>query len=66
MRGEPTFMAIGKILELSDKIYTGGNIWGWFEKNQKKRKKVKNVSKKNLYCIVDDWKNIFFRKQKVK
>ena len=21
-------MAIGKILDLSDKIYTGGNIWG--------------------------------------
>ena len=52
---EPTFMAIGKILDLSDKIYTGENIWGrfWsilvdFQKN------VKNVSKKNLlvYCIV--------------
>jgi hypothetical protein len=42
-------MAIGKILDLSDKIYTGGNFRVHFEKNQKN---VKNVSKKNLYCIV--------------
>ena len=27
---EPTFMAIGKILDLSDKISAGGNIWGRF------------------------------------
>ena len=57
-------MATDKILELSDKISTGGNIWGRFCKNQKN---VKNVSKKNLYCIVDDLEKIFFfRKQKVK
>ena len=43
--------AISKIVELSDKIYTGINIGVDFEKNQKN---VKNVSKKNLYCIVDD------------
>ena len=44
-------MAIDKILELSDKIYTGEIFGVDFEKNQKN---VKNVSKKNLYCIVDD------------
>jgi hypothetical protein len=27
---ERTYMAIGKILELSDKIYSGRNIWGSF------------------------------------
>ena len=46
---EPTFMAIGKILELSDKISAGRIFEVDFEKNQKN---VKNVSKKNLYCIV--------------
>ena len=45
---EPTFMTIGKILDLSDKISTGENIWGRF---WKKSKNVKNVSKKPiLYC----------------
>ena len=39
------------ILDLSDKISTGGIFEVDFEKDQKN---VKNVSKKNLYCIVDD------------
>ena len=54
-------MAIGKILDLSDKISARGNIWGWFWKKSKKRK---NVSKKNLYCIVVWLKKYFFSKTK--
>ena len=53
------------ILDLSDKIYTGGNIWVDFEKNQKN---VKNVSKKKLYynCLYCCMKieKIFFSKTK--
>ena len=48
---EPTFMAIGKILDLGDKISAGGIFGVHFEKNQKT---VKNVSKKNLYCMLYD------------
>ena len=56
-------MAIGKILgvplDLSDKIYILGEIFGVdFEKmgeygflSEKNQKNVKNVSKKNLYFI---------------
>ena len=32
---EPTFVAIGKTLDLSDKIYTGGIFGVDFDKNQK-------------------------------
>ena len=54
-------MAIGKILKLSDKIYTGGNIWGWFWKKSKKRKKCFQ-KKPILYCW---WlKKYFFSKTK--
>ena len=59
-------MAIGKILELSDKISAGRIFEVDFEKNQKN---VKNVSKKNLYCIVVEGmirvkKKYFFSKTK--
>ena len=54
-------MAIGKILELSDKISAGRIFEVDFEKNQKN---VKNVSKKNLYCIVVWLKKYFFSKTK--
>ena len=57
---EPTFMAIGKILDLSDKICAGRIFEVDFEKNQKN---VKNVSKKNLlyWCMIE---KIFFSKTK--
>ena len=54
-------MAIGKILDLSDKISAGRIFEVDFEKNQKN---VKNVSKKNLYCIVVWLKKYFFSKTK--
>ena len=58
---EPTFMAIGKILDLSDKISAGGNIWGRFWKKSKKRKKCFQ-KKPILYCW---WlKKYFFSKTK--
>ena len=58
---EPTFMAIGKILDLSDKIYTGENIWGRFWKRSKKRKKCFQ-KKPILYCCMIE--KIFFSKTK--
>ena len=48
---EPTFVAIGKILDLSDKIYTGGIFGVHFEKKTKKRKKCFQ-KKPVFYCIV--------------
>ena len=54
-------MAIGKIFDLSNKIYTGGNIWGRFCKKSKKRKKCFQ-KKPILYCW---WlKKYFFSKTK--
>ena len=50
---EPTFMAIGKILELSDKIFTGGIFGVQFEKKSK-NVPVKNVSKKNYIVLLYD------------
>ena len=64
---EPTFLAIGKILELSDKISQGRIFEVDFEKN------VKNVSKKNktnililYYVLLYDNCEIYIRKQKMK
>ena len=58
---EPTYVAIGKILDLSDKISSGRIFGVHFEKNQKN---VKNVSKKNLYCIVVIEKIFFFENKR--
>ena len=65
MRGpasfEPTFMTIGKILDLSDKICAGRIFEVDFEKNQKN---VKNVSKKTLFIVLLMIEKIFFFENK--
>ena len=55
-------MAIGKILELSDKISGGENIEVDFEKNQKNVKSKKYFQKK--ICIAVWLKKYFFSKTK--
>ena len=54
-------MAVGKILDLGDKISAGGNIWGSFWKKSKNRKKC--FQKKPILYVV--WlKKYFFSKTK--